>query len=141
MGKPLVQAKKELATMIDRANHILRLAIRSLESENVLVDSQNMMKIVKEPVGPTLIISPWNYPLLTVIAPLVSAIVSGNPILLRHSIRTPKMGKYFSDAFESIGAQNWVQDTFLQSEDIKYLYNNVSLKLKKDKCFMFYRFC
>ncbi len=42
-------------------------------------------KIVYEPKGMALIIAPWNYPVLLVFAPLVSAIAAGNTAILKPS--------------------------------------------------------
>src|SRR5699024_6678721 len=41
--------------------------------------------IYKEPYGVTLIISPWNYPLLLSIAPAIGAIAAGNTVVLKPS--------------------------------------------------------
>ena len=41
--------------------------------------------IYKQPFGVVLIISPWNYPLLLAIQPLISAIAAGNCVVLKPS--------------------------------------------------------
>lgn len=46
-------------------------------------------KIVNQPFGKTLIISPWNYPFQLLLAPLVAAISAGNTALLKPSELTP----------------------------------------------------
>jgi acyl-CoA reductase-like NAD-dependent aldehyde dehydrogenase len=122
MGKPIVYAKKEIATMIDRAENLFKLAPEILKEDTVLVDSTNYLKIIKEPIGISLLISPWNYPLLTVVGGLICSILCGNPVLLKHSIRTPLVGAQFEEAFRSTGALNLVQHIFLENEDIDKLY-------------------
>lgn len=42
-------------------------------------------KIVAAPLGAVLIISPWNYPLMTALAPMVGAIAAGNCVLIKPS--------------------------------------------------------
>lgn len=42
-------------------------------------------RIFKEPYGNVLIISPWNYPLLLLIHPLIGAIAAGNTVVLKPS--------------------------------------------------------
>lgn len=42
-------------------------------------------KITREPLGITLIISPWNYPIQLLFAPLVGAIAGGNCVVLKPS--------------------------------------------------------
>lgn len=45
--------------------------------------------IYYEPKGTSLIISPWNYPLLLAVGPLISAIAAGNTVVLKPSEFTP----------------------------------------------------
>jgi aldehyde dehydrogenase (NAD+) len=46
-------------------------------------------KIVQEPKGNVLIISPWNYPFVLTVKPLVSAIAAGNVVIVKPSELTP----------------------------------------------------
>lgn len=46
-------------------------------------------KVVPEPLGVVLIISPWNYPLQLALGPLVSAIAAGNCAIIKPSEMTP----------------------------------------------------
>jgi acyl-CoA reductase-like NAD-dependent aldehyde dehydrogenase len=45
-----------------------------------------------EPLGPTLIISPWNFPFLIAIYDVLSALSAGNTVILRPSSSTPFTG-------------------------------------------------
>lgn len=123
MGKPVIQAAREVDTMIARCENLCRFSREALEDDVIQVDSTNYVKIKKEPIGIAFMISPWNYPLLTVVNSLVAAILCGNPILLKHSVRTPTVGDYFEQAFKSVGATNVVQHLFLDGKDIPLLYN------------------
>ncbi len=122
MGKPITQARREIDTMIDRAEVLFKLSTEVLKDDNILIDSQNIQKIVKDPIGLSLVISPWNYPLLTVVGSLIPSILCGNPVLLKHSIRTPKVGRQFEEAFNSVGALGVVQHLFLENENVKHLF-------------------
>jgi len=122
MGKPLIQAMREIDTMIDRCNNLCELSKEALKDDIIVVDAQNMVKIKKEPIGISFIISPWNYPLLTVINSLISSILCGNPVLLKHSVRTPIVGDFFVQAFQSVGATNVVQHLFLDGKNIPLMY-------------------
>jgi acyl-CoA reductase-like NAD-dependent aldehyde dehydrogenase len=51
-------------------------------------------KIVYEPMGPVLIISPWNYPFHLSFVPIMCAFVAGNPAILKPSSYTPLQGLY-----------------------------------------------
>jgi aldehyde dehydrogenase (NAD+) len=47
------------------------------------------MRVIREPLGCVLIISPWNYPVQLLFSPLVGAIAAGNCALLKPSEVTP----------------------------------------------------
>ena len=56
-----------------------------------------------EPKGRVLIFSPWNYPFLLLVNPIISAIAAGNVIIAKPSLKTPHvsafMAKLFADTF------------------------------------------
>jgi acyl-CoA reductase-like NAD-dependent aldehyde dehydrogenase len=122
MGKPLKQAKGEIKTMINRAESLLKIAPSLLEDDIISIDSENILKICKEPIGASLIISPWNYPLLCSISAIIPSIICGNSVLLKHSPRTPMVGEFFEEAFNSVGALNVVQNLFLKNSDVEEVY-------------------
>lgn len=127
MGKPYNQALNEIDGMIGRSNALCELCREALADDVIKVDSENLLKIKKEPVGISFMISPWNYPLLTVINALAASILSGNPVLLKHSVKTPIIGDFFEEAFNSVGGTNVVQHLFLDGKDIRSLYNVESI--------------
>lgn len=69
-----------------------------------------MNKVLYQPKGVVLIISPWNYPLNLSLIPLIAAVAAGNRIILKPSEATPKtsdvlkklIGKYFSPEHVSV---------------------------------------
>lgn len=127
MGRPLNQAIKEVATMIQRSDVLCELSRDALKDEVISVDSHNLVKIKKDPIGISFIISPWNYPLLTVVNSLIASILCGNPVLLKHSVRTPIIGDFFESAFNSVGATNVVQHLFLDGPHISALYKSPNI--------------
>ncbi len=48
-------------------------------------------KIITEPKGVSLIISPWNYPFNLAFIPMISAIAAGNTVIMKPSEMTPAM--------------------------------------------------
>ena len=108
--------------MIDRAENLLKIAQSQLEDDIINIDSENMLKISKESIGASLVISPWNYPLLCPISAIIPSIICGNSVLLKHSPRTPMVGQFFEEAFNSVGALNVVQNLFLQNSDVEEVY-------------------
>lgn len=55
-------------------------------------------QVRREPKGVALIISPWNYPLVLTIEPLVGAIASGSPVM----IKTSELSENFSATISSL---------------------------------------
>ena len=76
------------------------LADRKVATPIVLFPKKS--KVYYEPMGPVLIISPWNYPLVLGFQPLICAFVAGNSIILKPSSYTPLKGLY-EDMIEKSG--------------------------------------
>ncbi len=66
-------------------------------------------RIVYEPMGPVLIISPWNYPFNLSVLPFICAFVAGNPVILKPSKETPLKG-----VLEEMVAESGFMDGALQ---------------------------
>ena len=54
-------------------------------------------RILYQPVGTVGIISPWNYPFLLAIMPLIAALAAGNRVLLKPSERTPRTAEFIAN--------------------------------------------
>ena len=48
MGKPITESRKEILSMIDRAENLIKIAPDALKDESILVNSNNILKITKE---------------------------------------------------------------------------------------------
>jgi len=99
MGKPLVQARREVDTMLDRADTMLRLAPAGLEDETLEPKPGIRRFIRHEPLGIVLDIPAWNYPLLIAVNVVIPALLAGNAVLIKHARLTPLCGDAFIDAF------------------------------------------
>lgn len=62
-------------------------------------------KIVKDPYGVVLIMSPWNYPVLLTLGPLVAALAAGNCVCVKPSAYSPNtsavMHQMLTEAFDA----------------------------------------
>jgi acyl-CoA reductase-like NAD-dependent aldehyde dehydrogenase len=99
MGKPLAQARREVDTMLDRAETMLRLASASLEDETLEPKPTLRRFIRHEPLGIVLDVPAWNYPLLIAVNVVIPALLAGNAVLIKHARLTPLCGDAFIDAF------------------------------------------
>ena len=103
MGKPLPQAQREVDTMLDRAETMLRLAPSGLQDE-ILEPRPGFRRFIRhEPLGIVLDIPAWNYPLLIAVNVVIPALLAGNAVLIKHARLTPLCGDAFIDAFRQTG--------------------------------------
>ncbi len=99
MGKPLGQARREVDTMLDRAETMVRLASGALQ-DDLLPPKEGFRRFIRhEPHGVVLDIPAWNYPLLIAVNVIVPALLSGNAVLIKHARLTPLCGDAFVEAF------------------------------------------
>lgn len=89
---------------IRHARKLLRrwMAPRRVSTPLSLIGTHS--KVISEPKGRVLIISPWNFPINLTFGPLVGAIASGNVVILKPSEYTPHsaaiMKKIISEIFD-----------------------------------------
>lgn len=95
IGRPVVQAPGELARAGERARAMCDLAALALEDVQV----RDGARIRLEPVGVVLVISPWNYPYLTVTNAVVPALAAGNAVLLKPSFQAALAAESLAEAF------------------------------------------
>jgi len=99
MGKPVIQAMREVDTMLDRAETMLRLAPAAL-ADDMLPPKEGFRRYIhREPLGIVLNIPAWNYPLLIAVNVVIPALVAGNAVLIKHARLTPLCGDAFVEAF------------------------------------------
>lgn len=96
----------EFSLVYDEINYHIKNLERWAKPQRVstplpLIPSQS--KIITEPLGVCLILSPWNYPLQLVINPLIGAISAGCCAVLKPSHDTP----YFSEVIEELISQTF----------------------------------
>lgn len=104
MGKPIQQAENELKGFFERAHWLADAAEAALAPELLPPLPGFLRRIEHSPLGVVLIIAPWNYPLLTAVNGVATALLSGNAVILKHSSLTPAVGEHFAKAFGSMGS-------------------------------------
>ena len=89
---PLEVDLTELLPVADEARHAMAQLARWMRPQRVwptLTTLGTRAKVLYQPRGRCLIIGPWNYPVNTLLGPLVSAIAAGNAVILKPSELTP----------------------------------------------------
>ena len=71
----------------------------------------SMSRIISEPLGTALIISPWNYPVQLLLTPLVGAISAGCTAVLKPSPYVPNVSKVIEDMIADTFPEDYVAVT------------------------------
>jgi len=99
-GKPLSQSLAEIDRGAGQSNGLVGIEI----APEVLVDTpEQHIELVYRPLGVVGIITPWNAPINLALGPLVSALYTGNTVVLKPSPYTPlatlKLGELLRELF------------------------------------------
>lgn len=86
-GKPLGEARKEIAGAIDSLRFNAGLARLPLGRAAGLPDGSEA-HLIREPVGPTVFITPWNWPVLLLLRDLAPAFAAGVTALVKPAPQT-----------------------------------------------------
>ena len=78
-GKTILEAKGEVDAAISEGNYQLEYL------KNNLIEFEGSNKLLYRPLGVALVITPWNFPLSTVIRKMIPALACGNTIVLKPS--------------------------------------------------------
>jgi acyl-CoA reductase-like NAD-dependent aldehyde dehydrogenase len=124
MGKPILQSLNEIKGMNQRINSMINMAPKVLERKVILENENGYLAIEREPIGNVLIISPWNYPLLTTVNTLIPSILAGNSVLIKHSPYTPYCGEIFQIAAEESGVSGVVQNCMVDIATCQHLLSH-----------------
>ena len=118
VGKPLSQARGEVAGMLSRAQHLLDIGERSLAPEVLPGQDGFVLRIEHVPHGVVLELAAWNYPLLIPINVIVPALLAGNVVLLKHSANAVLCGEWFERAFDDPDLPGLLSHLILDHESL-----------------------
>lgn len=106
LGKPPVETElTELLPVLDEAGHAIGRLKRWMRPQRVgptLTTLGTGARVHYQPRGRCLIIGPWNYPLNTLLGPLVSAVAAGNAVILKPSEFTPHVNALVSEVVAEV---------------------------------------
>lgn len=128
LGKPAFEAYAcEVAPVLQELESLqknLRSWLKPKTVRSPLLFFRGKTEVVREPYGLVLIISPWNYPFLLTMMPLVSAVACGNVVLTKYSRRSPATGKILRQILLECFPEEWISvtDTVDLEEQYDYLF-------------------
>jgi aldehyde dehydrogenase (NAD+) len=103
-GKPLTEARGEVKASLADGRYQLAMAGRMPVEEAITeLDGGSVGTVRHCPIGVQLLITPWNFPLATVVRKLIPALVWGNSVVSKPAQQTPLAPSAFFDCLEQAG--------------------------------------
>ncbi|MET3934322.1 NAD-dependent succinate-semialdehyde dehydrogenase [Arthrobacter sp. OAP107] len=103
MGKPLAEAKGEVAYGAEMLRWFSEEAVRIGGDHTTSVDGNTRILITKEPVGPCVLVTPWNFPLAMGARKIAPAVAAGCTMVFKPAELTPLTSLALADIFRQAG--------------------------------------
>lgn len=116
MGKPLKQARAEVAKCARTCDYFAEHAPRLLADEAAASDATESY-VSFEPLGPVLAVMPWNFPYWQVFRAAAPALMAGNVMLLKHALNVSRCALEIARVFERAGAPRGLFQTLIVHHD------------------------
>ena len=114
MGCPIAQTIAEIEKCALIAELGAEEAPKYLQNKTVKTDASESY-IRFDPLGIVLHVAPWNYPFYLALRPVISAIMAGNCVVLKHASNVPQCALALEELFRAAGFPKGVFTTLLIS--------------------------
>ena len=108
MGKPLDQSRGEVAYAANYLRWYAEEAARNFGRTGTAPESGLQITTVRRPVGPCLLITPWNFPLAMAARKVAPALAAGCTAVLKPASLTPLSSLYFASLMREAGLPDGV---------------------------------
>jgi succinate-semialdehyde dehydrogenase/glutarate-semialdehyde dehydrogenase len=103
MGKPLAEARGEVSYGAEFLRWFSEEAVRTSGRYSVSPDGKSRLLVQKKPVGPCLLITPWNFPLAMATRKVAPAVAAGCTMILKPARLTPLTSQLFAAVMQEAG--------------------------------------
>ncbi|MFJ4030226.1 NAD-dependent succinate-semialdehyde dehydrogenase [Paenarthrobacter sp. NPDC089989] len=103
MGKPLAEARGEVTYGAEFLRWFSEEAVRVSGRYSAAPDGKNRLLVQKKPVGPCLLITPWNFPLAMATRKIAPAVAAGCTMVLKPANLTPLTSLLFAQVMQEAG--------------------------------------
>ncbi|MBD7996113.1 NAD-dependent succinate-semialdehyde dehydrogenase [Arthrobacter sp. Sa2CUA1] len=103
MGKPLAEARGEVAYGAEFLRWFSEEAVRVTGRYGMSPDGKSRIMVAKKPVGPCLLITPWNFPLAMATRKIAPAVAAGCTMVLKPAKLTPLTSQLFAAVMMEAG--------------------------------------
>jgi 1-pyrroline-5-carboxylate dehydrogenase len=101
VGKNWTEADADVAEAIDFCDYYAMLAIRPGEALSPVKGESNVMQYM--PLGPVVVVPPWNFPLAILVGMAMAAVVTGNTVVVKPSSQSPVIAAQFAELVHEAG--------------------------------------
>lgn len=108
MGKPLAESRGEVAYGAEFLRWFSEQAVRMFGRYSASPDGKSRLLVAKKPVGPCLLITPWNFPLAMATRKVAPAIAAGCTMVLKPAHLTPLTSQLFASVMQEAGLPDGV---------------------------------
>jgi succinate-semialdehyde dehydrogenase / glutarate-semialdehyde dehydrogenase len=108
MGKPVAEARGEVLYAAEFFRWFAEEAVRIDGGYTQTPDGRNRVLVMKQPVGPCLLITPWNFPLAMGTRKIGPAIAAGCTMVLKPAPQTPLASLALAQILADCGLPNGV---------------------------------
>ena len=108
MGKPLAESRGEVRYAADFLRWFSEQAVRIRGDYRVSPDGQSRLLTLRQPVGPSLLISPWNFPLAMITRKVAPALAAGCTAVLKPAEDTPLTCQLLTQVLSDAGVPSGV---------------------------------
>ncbi|MGN1348047.1 MAG: aldehyde dehydrogenase family protein, partial [Acutalibacteraceae bacterium] len=130
----------EIAVVIAEVNYMLKHIRRLTKNKTVPTPFGQQIShsyVRPSPYGVTLIMSPWNYPFMLTIPPVIDAVAAGNTCVVKVSAYSPNTSKVVKEMLEAIFPSEYVavitggrdENQYLLDEKFDYIFFTGSKKV------------
>ncbi|GAC1595876.1 MAG: NAD-dependent succinate-semialdehyde dehydrogenase [Pseudarthrobacter sp.] len=103
MGKPLAEARGEVTYGAEFLRWFSEETVRDYGRYLTTPEGKNKILVQHKPVGPCLLITPWNFPLAMATRKVAPAIAAGCTMVLKPAKLTPLTAQYFAQTMLDAG--------------------------------------
>ncbi|MGD9990389.1 MAG: NAD-dependent succinate-semialdehyde dehydrogenase [Dehalococcoidia bacterium] len=103
MGKPLAESRAEVRYGAEFLRWYSEEAVRATGTARTAPDGSSFHVTMRQPVGPSLLITPWNFPLAMATRKIAPALAAGCTVVLKPAEETPLTALLFCALLTEVG--------------------------------------
>ncbi len=116
MGKPLAEARMEVDYGAEFLRWFSEEAVRPRGDYRPSPDGSSRILVQRGPVGPCLLITPWNFPLAMATRKIAPALAAGCTAILKPAPQTPLTALAFAEVLRGLGLPDGVLGVLTTSD-------------------------